>query len=90
MASSSTNPSTADLVDGTLAAAAGARIVTLTLFPLAMAIHILALTAVALIPPPIPLLLILLAVGWIAAPFPAAPAVVPPSGCSSTSKGETS
>ena len=63
MASSSPTPSTADLVDGTLAVAAGAGIVTLALFPLA--IPILALTAAALIP----LLLIPLAGGLIAAPF---------------------
>jgi len=67
MASSSPNPSTADLLDGTLAVAAGVGIVTLALFPLA--IPILALTAVALIPLLIPLLLILLAAGLIAAPF---------------------
>jgi hypothetical protein len=36
MATSSPNPSTADLVDGTLAVAAGAPIVTLALFPLAI------------------------------------------------------
>jgi hypothetical protein len=67
MATSSPNPSTADLVDGTLAVAAGVGIVTLALFPLA--IPILALTAVALIPLLIPLLLIPLAGGLIAAPF---------------------
>jgi hypothetical protein len=38
MASSSTNPSTADLVDGTLAVAAGVGIVTLALFPPAIRI----------------------------------------------------
>ena len=56
MRASSTNPSTADLVDGTLAATAGVGVVTLALFPLA--IPILALTVVALIPLLIPLLLI--------------------------------
>lgn len=67
MRASSTNPSTADLVDGTLAAAAGVGVVTLALFPLA--IPILALTLVALIPLLIPLLLIALVGGLIAAPF---------------------
>jgi NAD(P)-dependent dehydrogenase (short-subunit alcohol dehydrogenase family) len=42
MASSSTNPSTADLVDGTLAVAAGVGIVTLALFPPAIPIAQLA------------------------------------------------
>ena len=68
MASSSPNPSTADLVDATLAVAAGVGIVTLALFPLA--IPILALTAVPLVPLLIPPLLIPLAGGLIAAPFP--------------------
>jgi hypothetical protein len=63
MASSSPTPSTADLVDGSLAVAAGSGIVTVALFPLA--VPMLALTAVALIP----LLLIPLAGGLIAAPF---------------------
>ena len=63
MRASYTNPSTADLVDGALAVAAGIGVVTLALFPLA--IPILALTVVALIP----LLLIALVGGLIAAPF---------------------
>jgi hypothetical protein len=67
MASSSPNPSTADLVDGTVPMAAGLGIVTMALFPLA--IPVLALTAVALIPLLIPLLLIPLAGALIAAPF---------------------
>jgi hypothetical protein len=67
MASSSANPSSADLVDGTLGVAAGLGIVTMALFPLA--IPILALTAVALIPLLIPLVLIPLAGGLIAVPF---------------------
>ena len=67
MANSSPTPSTADLVDETLAVATGVGIVTLSLFPLA--IPILALTAVALIPLLIPLLLIPLAGALIAAPF---------------------
>jgi hypothetical protein len=67
MASSSPNPSSTDPLDGTLAFAAGAGIVTLALFPLA--IPIVGLTAVALIPLLIPLLLIPLAVGLVAAPF---------------------
>ena len=44
MRASYTNPSTADLVDGALAVAAGIGVVTLALFPLA--IPILALTVV--------------------------------------------
>jgi hypothetical protein len=67
MASSSPNPSTGDLVDGTLAEAAGVGIVTLALFPLA--IPSLALTAVALLPLLIPPLLIPLAGGLMATPF---------------------
>ncbi len=67
MRASYTNPSTADLVDGALAVAAGIGVVTLALFPLA--IPILALTVVALIPLLIPLLLIALVGGLIAAPF---------------------
>ena len=63
MRASYTNPSTADLVDGALAVAAGNGVVTLALFPLA--IPILALTVVALIP----LLQIALVGGLIAAPF---------------------
>jgi hypothetical protein len=63
MASSSTNPSTRDLVDEMLPLAAGVGIVTVALFPLA--IPIVALTAVVLIP----LVLIPLAAGLIAAPF---------------------
>ena len=72
MATSSPNPSTADLVDGTLGLAAGVGIVTMALFPLA--IPILALTAVALTP----LLLIPPRRGIDRG---AVPAVVPPSGC---------
>ena len=67
MRASYTNPSTADLVDGALAVAAGIGVVTLALFPLA--IPILALTVVALIPLLAPLLLIALVGGMIAAPF---------------------
>ena len=67
MANSSTNPSTTELVDGTVAIAAGVGIITVALFPLA--VPMLALTAVALIPLLIPLLLISLAGGLIAAPF---------------------
>ena len=67
MANSSPIPSTSDLVDGTLSVAAGVGIVTTSFFPLA--IPMLALTAVALIPLLIPLLLIALAGGLIAAPF---------------------
>jgi hypothetical protein len=67
MASSSPNPSTSDLVDGTLGVATGVGILILALAPLA--IPILALTAVALIPLLIPVLVISLAGGLIAAPF---------------------
>jgi hypothetical protein len=63
----STNPSTREVVDETLALATGAGIVAVALFPLA--IPILALTAVALVPLAIPLLLIPLLGGLIAAPF---------------------
>jgi hypothetical protein len=63
MTTSSAPPSTGDLVDGTLGLAAGLGILTMALFPLA--IPLLALTAAALIP----LLLISLAAGLIAAPF---------------------
>ena len=67
MANSSPTPSTSDLVDGTLTVAAGVGIVTTSFFPLA--IPMLALTAVALLPLLIPLLLIALAGGLVAAPF---------------------
>jgi hypothetical protein len=64
MANSSQTPSAADLVDdGALGLAAGLGILTMTLFPLA--IPLLALTAAALIP----LLLLPLILGLIAAPF---------------------
>lgn len=64
MANSSQTPSAADLVDdGALGFAAGLGILTMTLFPLA--VPLLALTAAALIP----LLLIPLILGLIAAPF---------------------
>jgi len=66
MASSSHSPSTGDLLDGTLAAAAGVGILLMTLFPLA--IPLLALTAIALIPLLVPLLLVPLAGGLVAAP----------------------
>ena len=67
MANSSPTPSTADLVDGTLTVAAGVGIITTSFLPLA--IPMLALTAIALIPLLIPLLLIAIAGGLIAAPF---------------------
>ena len=67
MTSSSSDSTTADLVEGTAAAAAGLGIITMMLFPLA--IPVLALTAVALIPLLIPLLLIPLVGGLVAAPF---------------------
>ena len=70
MATSSTDPSTRALLDGTLAVATGAGVVTMALFPLA--IPILLLTAVALVPLLLPLALIFLAGGLIAAPFLAA------------------
>ena len=63
MAGSSPHPSTADVVDGTIPVAAGLGILTVSLFP--FAVPVLALTAVALIP----LLLIGLVVGLIAAPI---------------------
>ena len=63
MAGSSPHLSTAEVVDGTIPVAVGLGIVTMTLFP--FAIPVLALTAVALIP----LLLIALVGGLIAAPI---------------------
>ena len=63
MAGSSPHPSTADVVDGTIPVAAGLGILTVSLFP--FAIPLVALTAIALIP----LLLIGLVVGLIAAPI---------------------